>query len=333
MSIGNRRARRIGAVGFALLVASLALASARTSSSNVRRSQAPRVNSARTFGPWDLRTLGPWDVGTLGRRQQSIPTRIISLVPSVTEMLFAIGDGAAVAGVSNFDHYPPDVEQRTKVGGLLDPDFERILTLRPDLVIVYGSQAALIDRLTRAGIPMFPYRHAGLADVTETLRNVGDRVGRRDAAEALARDIERKIDDIRARTRSLPKPKTLLLFEREPGTLRGMFGSGGIGFLHDMLGVAGGVNVMGDVPKEGLQITTETALSRAPDVIIEIRSGPEWTPARVARERDVWRALPSLPAVRTGRIYMLTDDFVAIPGPRVGAAIGEIAHVLHPGVF
>src|SRR5690348_12596841 len=154
-------------------------------------------------------------------------------------MLFAIGDGAAVAGVSSFDHFPPEVETRVKVGGLLDPDFERILSLRPDLVVVYGSQSALMDRLSRAGIPMFPYRHAGLADITDTVRNIGARVGHKDAADMLARDIERKIADLGARTRALPKPKTLLLFDREPGTLRGMFGSGGIGFLHDMLGVAG----------------------------------------------------------------------------------------------
>ncbi len=278
-------------------------------------------------------TVGLWDLSTLGRRQPSIPHRIISLVPSVTEMLFAMGDGGAVAGVSSFDHYPPEAETRTKVGGLLDPDFERILALRPDLVIVYGTQSALIDRLTRAGIPMFRYQHAGLADITQTLRSLGARVGRREAAAALASDIEGRLGEIRARTRPLPKPKTLLVFEREAGTLRGMFGSGGVGFLHDMLEVAGGVNVLADVRRQGVQITTETVLARAPDVIIEIHSGPDWTPARVAREREAWRALPSLPAVRSGRIYILTDELISIPGPRVPDAILAIAKVLHPEQF
>ena len=261
------------------------------------------------------------------------PQRIISLVPSVTEMLFAIGDGDAVVGVSSFDHYPPEAEARTKVGGLLDPDFERILSLRPDLVVVYGTQSGLVDRLARADIPMFRYRHAGLADITQTLREVGATVGRREPANALASEIERRIAGIRAKTRPLPKPRTLLVFERENGSLRAMFGSGGFGFLHDMLEVAGGINVFADVPKEGLQITTELALSRAPDVVIEIRSDPGWTPARIQRERDGWRALPSLPAVRTGRIYFLTDDLMSIPGPRVVEAILQIAKVLHPGEF
>jgi iron complex transport system substrate-binding protein len=87
------------------------------------------------------------------------------------------------------------------------------------------------------------------------------------------------------------------------------------------------------VRREGLQITTELALSRAPEAILEIRSGPGWTPARIARERDVWRALPSLPAVRAGRVYLLTDELMSIPGPRVADAILAIARALHPREF
>jgi iron complex transport system substrate-binding protein len=269
------------------------------------------------------------------RRPQSaaIPHRIISLIPSVTEMLFAIGAGDAVIGVSTFDHYPPSVETRTKVGGLLDPDFERILSLRPDLVIVYGTQSGLIERLGRAQIPMFNYEHAGLADVTQTLRQVGIRVGLADAANRLALDIEKRLRDIRTKIGDRPKPRTMIVFERETGTLRGMFASGGVGFLHDMLDTAGGADVFADVRRQSLQVTSEVALARAPEVILEIRSGPEWTPARIARERTVWGALGSVPAVRTGRIYLLTDEAMSIPGPRVPDAVQQMARVLHPDVF
>ena len=263
----------------------------------------------------------------------SSPSRIISLVPSVTEMLFAIGAGDRIVGVSDFDHYPPEAEKRTRVGGLLDPDFERILSLRPDLVVAYGTQSGLLERLARASIPTFNYQHAGLADITQTIRQVGDRVGRHDAAAALAGGIERNLEAIRAKTQGRPKPKTLLTFERERGSLRGVYATGGIGFLHDMLEVAGGVNAFGDVKKQSVQVTSEMALTRAPEVIIEIRSGPEWTPALVTRERDVWRALPSLPAVRSGRIYLLGEEMLSIPGPRVVQAIEKLAKVLHPESF
>ena len=263
----------------------------------------------------------------------SPPHRIISLIPSVTEMLFAIGAGGAVVGVSTFDHYPREVETRTKVGGLLDPDFERILSLRPDLVVVYGTQSGLVDRLARAGIPMFNYEHAGLADVTRTLRQIGARVGRGDAANRLALDVEMRLTAIRTRIGTRPKPRTMIVFEREAGTLRGIFASGGVGFLHDMLETAGGADVFADIPRQSLQVTSELALARAPEVILEIRAGPGWTPARAAQERDAWRALASVPAVRTGRVYLLTDEVMSIPGPRVPDAVLHMARALHADVF
>ncbi len=263
----------------------------------------------------------------------AVPRRIVSLVPSVTEMLFAIGAGDAVIGVSSFDNYPPAVESRTKVGGLVDPDFERILSLRPDLVIVYGMQNPITERLARANIPVFTFQHSELADILRVMRELGARVGRAEAANARAADIERQIAGIRARTAGLAKPKTMLVFERETDSLRGMFGSGGVGFLHDMLQIAGGVNVFADVPRESIQITTEQAIATAPEVILEFRSGPDWTPARATRERGAWRALGSLPAVRNGRVHILTDEMLSVPGPRVADAVLAIAKVLHPGVF
>jgi len=270
-----------------------------------------------------------------GRPSAAAPraARIISLVPSVTEMLFAIGAGDAVIGVSSFDHYPGEVERRTKVGGLLDPDFERILSLRPDLVVVYGTQSDLIDRLSRASIPLFRYEHASLADVTATIRSIGARVGRPQQAGALASEIEGRLARLRAQTAARPRPRTLLIFEREPGTLRGMYTTGSVGFLHELLVTAGGANVFEDVKRQTIQITAELVLARAPAAIVEIHSGPDWTPARIARERDVWRPLASVPAVRDGRIYILTDEMISIPGPRVADAAAAIAKVLHPDIF
>ncbi|HEX9094164.1 MAG TPA: helical backbone metal receptor, partial [Coriobacteriia bacterium] len=101
---------------------------------------------------------------------QEKPSRIVSLIPAVTEMLFAMGAGAQVAAVSSFDHFPPEAEKLPRVGALVDPDLERILSLRPDLVAIYGSQTDLRTQLERAGVPLYVYRHAGLADITQTIR-------------------------------------------------------------------------------------------------------------------------------------------------------------------
>jgi len=258
------------------------------------------------------------------------PQRIVSLVPAVTEMLFAIGAGSKVVGVSSYDAFPPEVSRLPKVGALVDPDFERILSLRPDLVVVYGSQTELIGRLQRASIASLPYRHAGLADITRAIRDVGGRVAHPAEAERLARGIEDEIDAIRRAVGTRRRPSTLLIVEREPGTLRGIHASAGVGFLHDMLLAAGGADALQDVARESLQMSVETLLARAPEVIVEVDVAGGWTPARIDRERAVWAALPSIPAVRAGRIHILADASLTIPGPRVASAIRLLAETLHP---
>jgi iron complex transport system substrate-binding protein len=261
------------------------------------------------------------------------PRRIISLVPAVTEMLFAIGDGDAVVGVSSYDHYPAAVETRVRVGALVDPDFERIISLKPDLIVVYGTQADLITRLDRAHLPMFRYAHAGLADITSTIRAIGLRVGRADAANAEADRIEGELAAIRRRVSQEPRPKTLLVFGREAGALRGIYASAGIGFLHDMLDVAGGDDVFGDVKRQSVQASTEQILARAPEVILEIRSEAGFTEAQADEQMKVWRTLPAIPAVKTNRLIMLTGAMLSIPGPRVAEATLAIAKALHPKAF
>ncbi len=137
-----------------------------------------------------------------------------------------------------------------------------------------------MTRLTRASIRSFAYRHAGLADVTSTIREVGQRVGRAGAANRLASTVERDLGAIRARVADRPRPNTALVFDREPGSLRGMYASGGVGFLHDLLVTAGGRNAFADVAKEGLQVSSEVLLARAPEVILEIRPSEGWAADR-----------------------------------------------------
>jgi iron complex transport system substrate-binding protein len=264
---------------------------------------------------------------------QTTPRRIVSLVPSMTEVLFAIGAGDIVVGVSSYDKFPPEVENRPRVGALLDPDFERILSLKPDLVVVYGSQTDLIDRLRRTGIPTFVSRHAGLADVTASMRQLGERIGRKPQAEQVAAAIDRDLDEIRGRVAGRPRPKTALIFGREPGALRAIYASGGVGFMHDMLTLAGGDDVFADIKRENLQATAEVLLARAPEVIIEVHFANGWSAERIAQEQAVWNGLPALPAVRTKRVHVLVDDRLSTAGPRIAEGVRMLARTLHPGAF
>lgn len=259
------------------------------------------------------------------------PQRIVSLIPAVTETLFALGAGPRVVGVSAFDTYPPEVASIARVGGLIDPDTERILSLSPDLVFLYGSQEDLLAQLTRAGIATESYRHGGLAGILETTRAVGARVGRAAEADALAAAIERDIAAVRARIAGRPRPGVLVVFGREDGAMRGIYASGGTGFIHDMVDAAGGRNVYADVPRESVQASLESILERAPDVILELRApavarGAGWTERQIA----AWSAIPSLPAVRNARVHVLLDERLVVPGPRVAGGVELLARTIHP---
>jgi iron complex transport system substrate-binding protein len=264
-------------------------------------------------------------------RQSSRPTRVISLVPAVTEMLFAVGAGAQVAGMSSFDTYPPEARKKPQVGALLNPDFERILSLKPDLVVVYGSQTELLGRLERMSIPTFVYRHAGLADVSTTISSLGARVGRSAEAAKVVRGLQTTLTAIRTSVAGRPRPRVALVFGREAGALRNIFVSGGIGFLHDLIETAGGLNAFADVRRESVQVSSEAMLTHAPDIIIETHQS-SWDTSLTPREQAVWRALASVPAVRTNRIHIVADDRLFIPGPRVAEAARVLAGVVHPEI-
>ena len=269
--------------------------------------------------------------------QSPAPQRVISLIPSVTDILFEIGAGSQIVGIGSFDQLPdghPGAEKIIRVGGLLDPNLERIFTLRPDLVIIYASQTDPREQLDRAGISVLSYRHGGLSDISDTIRDLGARTGHSAKAEAVAVELETGLAVIHARVAGRPRPRTMLVFGREPLAMRNVYASGGVGFLHDMLDMAGGENVFEDVRREGLaQVSSEAILTAAPEVIVEIRYDGSIVSDNVDKERTVWRQLSTLPAVRTDRIHFLIGNRFVVPGSRVVEATEQLARLLHPEAF
>jgi len=252
--------------------------------------------------------------------------RIVSIIPATTEMLFAMGAGDRVVAVGTYDHFPAETGRLPRVGALIDPDVERIIALRPDLVVLYGTQTDLRAQLDRAKIPYFPYVHRGLPDISATIRDLGARAGVQERANAVAADLERQLAAVKAKVSGQARPRTLLVFGRDPGSLRGIDASGGVGFLHDMLEAAGGADVLADVKQQSVVTSTEMILSRAPDVIIELRYTRSSSPV----DTRPWNALASVPAVKQHRIHVLEGDEFVVPGPRVGAATERLSRAIHP---
>ncbi|MDE3155099.1 MAG: ABC transporter substrate-binding protein [Acidobacteriota bacterium] len=262
------------------------------------------------------------------------PARIVSLVPAATEMLFAMGAGPRLVGVSSYDRFPPQVDRLPRVGALIDPDLERIFELHPDLVVVYATQDDLRRQLGQAGIPVYTFVNgASLADVLATIRSLGARVGSASGAAALDARISRRIDAVKAAVAGRPRPRTLLVFQRAAFALRDIYASGGVGFLNDMLAAAGGDNVFADVKRQSVQISSETVIARAPQVILELHYGQPMSPGDMAHELAVWNVLGAVPAVRDHAVHLLVGDDLVVPGPRIAEGIERMARALHPGAF
>jgi len=262
------------------------------------------------------------------------PARIVSLVPAATEMLFAIGAGPRLVGVSSYDHFPPQVNRLPRVGALIDPDLERIFELHPDLVVLYATQDDLRQQLDHAGIPAYPFINgASLSDVLSTIRSLGARVGSDTEAAALDARLTARIDAVKAAVAGRPRPRTLLVFQRAPFALRDIYASGGVGFLNDMLEVAGGDNVFADIKRQSVQISSETVIARAPQAILELHYTQPLSPADLAREAATWNVLGSVPAVRDHQVHLLVGDDLVVPGPRIAEGIERMARALHPDAF
>ena len=273
-----------------------------------------------------------WVTAQIGLQIQT-PDRIVTIVPAVTEMLFAVGAGPQVVGVSNFARYPPTVQRLPRVGALLNPNIERILSLRPDFAILYGSQTDAIAQLTGAGIEVLTYRHGGITDAMEVLGELGRRTGRAFEANQIVTNIQAELLAIADHVSGQARPRVLLVVGREPDTIRNLYASGGIGFLNDMIVAAGGENVFGNILKEAVQPTAEALLALQPEVIVEIQAEGMMSVRQSPYHQNPWQALSAIPAVRTGRVHLLTGNDLIVPGPRLAAGTEKLARILHPGTF
>jgi cobalamin transport system substrate-binding protein len=280
-----------------------------------------------------IESRGPVRSAPLQTSSTGPARRVVSLVPNVTEMLFAVGAGSQVVGVSSYDDFPPETKFLPRVGALLDPDTERILSLRPDLVVVYGSQTELEGQFTRAGIRVYPYRHGGIDSILQAIRDIARLTGHSADGDRVLGEVRSQLDAVRVRVQGQRRPRTMLVIGRDAGTLRGVYVSGGIGFLHELLDVAGGDDVFADVKREAAQPSNETMIVRAPEVIIELHPGEQPPADALQKERASWNLLASVPAVRSGRVHLVYGGDLLAAGPRIGRAAETLARVLHPDAF
>jgi iron complex transport system substrate-binding protein len=256
---------------------------------------------------------------------QTGPQRIVSLAPSVTEVLFEAGLGSRVVGVTSYCRFPPAVLALPKVGGYLTPSYEALVALRPDLVVVLPEHADIEPRLAALNIPTLRVDHRSIEGIVQSIVTLGDRCGASASAVRAADALQHDLERVRQITGDGPRPRVLVCFGRSEDFRRLYVAAPGT--IHDdLLRHAGGQNALTSGAVSYPTLSVEGVMRLDPDVIVEFAAGG---PDALLLRRQ-WEALGSLRAVKTGRVHVFTDDFLPVPAPRFVRFAETIARVLHP---
>ncbi len=261
------------------------------------------------------------------------PERIVSLAPSITEILHFLGVFDRVVGVTRYCYFPPEARAVAEVGGYYDPNYEAIVALRPDLVVMLKEHLVAQETLSRFGIDVAVVDNQTIDGILAAIETVGETCGVPPAAEAIVGDIRARIRRIRQRTGGLTPPRVLVSIGRimGSGALEDVYIAGKDGFYNEMIGMAGGVNAYGGSVAFPL-VSGEGIIGMNPEVIIDMV--PDLEAQGLDRERiqAEWSAVGQVDAVRSGRVHLFEEGYAVVPGPRFISILEKMARVLHPGL-
>ncbi|MBZ5535673.1 MAG: cobalamin-binding protein [Acidobacteriia bacterium] len=250
------------------------------------------------------------------------PQRIISIAPSVTELLYALGLAQRVVGRSDYCDYPPEVRQKPSVGGLIDPNIEVIVSLHPDLVIGTPeiNKIAVADELMHFGIPLYGVHTTSVDDVFRALEDVGALTGNQAQADALVRSLRERRDAVVNQVAGRPRPRVLYLVWYNPISVPGRGA-----YITDLISLAGGESISGDLKQDWAQLSLEEIVRRDPEIILLPKNNGN-SPA--IEQMRSWPGWSHTTAVQTNRIFKVEDN-ASRPGPRLFDALEQFAKYFH----
>jgi iron complex transport system substrate-binding protein len=259
-----------------------------------------------------------------------VPQRIVSHVPSITEMLFALGLGERVVGVSDYCDYPEEAKSKTSVGNYFNPSLENIVALEPDLVLTDGHSEGIIqlDELE----PPINYMVIDPSDIDGVFKDLellGKVTGTEEEAEELIKDMQDTIDYVLSLVEGAPRPKVLFIIDATDLTFPWTAGYGS--FVDAFITMAGGENIAAQAEGAWIQLSIEEIVNADPEIIIlPAKHGTAFTSPETLMGHPVWSEIT---AVKKGKIFIIDDDLVSRSGPRIVQGLEELARIIHPELF
>ena len=256
------------------------------------------------------------------------PLRVVSLAPSLTETVYALGRGDWLVGVTEFCDYPPEARSKPRVGGIAAPSLERIVSLAPDLALTTaeGNSRNTMEQLERLGISTFALKPDSYAGVIGSIESLGRVLGAERAAWRVVQEIQERVRTVRSAVADQPRPRVLYLIWTDP-----LIAAGAASYINDLLGLAGGQNVVKERTVPYPRLDWEQVIGRAPQIILvaDHRADAGRTASAAAGTPREWLGWQAVPAIRSGRVVPIPGDTVLRPGPRVGEGLARLAQAIH----
>jgi iron complex transport system substrate-binding protein len=262
--------------------------------------------------------------------ERKSPQRIICMSPSVTELTFALGQGDRVVGVSQHTVHPPEALDRPRCGGFVNPNFERIMALQPDLVLTQGLAKEVRRFAEEQDINCLTLNITELNSIFSAIQRMGRALHCPEKAAELTRTLQGQLNEVRSRVSDRDPVPTFVVIGREPGSLGNLTTIGPGSYLADVLELAGGRNIFGDLSQRYATVNKESLAQRRPQMIVELHGDGMMGTQKKQQVRRTWGQMSALPAVQQGRVQVVDGTYALIPGPRVIKLARDLASHLHP---
>lgn len=287
--------------------------------------------TTRKFFAFHLIVLCLWLV--IFQEVHAASQRVISTSPAITEILFAIGAGDRVVGVTDFCNYPKQACRLPSIGGPLNPSTETWITLKPDLIIIQEDSEVIQKNAKIFEIPSLTVSVNNLNNILNSIQIIADSLHMPQAGHQLAIKIKTKIEGYRTHLKKIKPRQVLMLLSDTNDPSRDLYAVGRDTFLNELLTIAGGENVLPDTMARYPKVSKEYIIAKSPEIIIEVGPKSNLSKEETLARKKTWGKFSTLRAVKDDKLYFISADYILIPGPRLLNILDDFTRTIHPELF